>query len=219
MKKTLFLVALVFGLFLAAPLFSAASTSTDSDSFKERINGVEFEIPYNESEVYVEKSLEGLVSKIEVFEEGSGELLDTFAVEDEIVANKNEFSAMSTTVLRNVTRYRTSSADNGLETWIRSVIEVYNSTSFSQIQSVHDTRWFTGSGGHTLENASAYAVSTTGDFPTTSINVYGDVTLQVATSATVSGGWEAAEFSIGGSVSGDNYYRKTVDLSFSYSLY
>lgn len=215
----MFFVALVFGLFLAAPSFSAASTSTDSDSFKERINGVEFDIPYNESEVYVEKSVEGLVSKIEVFEEGSGKLLDTFAVEDEVVGNENTFSAMNNTVLRNVTRYRPSSADNGLETWIRSVIEVYNTSSFSQIQSVQDTRWFTGSGGHTLENASAYAVSTTGSFPTTSINVYGDATIEVATTASASAGFEGAGFSLGGTVGTTHYYRKSVDLSFSYSLY
>ncbi|MBT2571995.1 hypothetical protein [Planococcus sp. ISL-110] len=205
---------------LAAPSFSAASTSTDNDSFKERISGIEFEIPYNESDVYVEKSVEGLVSKIEVFEKGSGKLLDTFAVEDELVENENElFSAMSNTVLRNITRYRPSDADNGLQTWIRSVIEVYNTSSFTQIQNVQDTRWFTGSGGHTIENASAYAVSTTGSFPTASINVYGDTTIQVITSLSASAGFEAAGFSLGTTVGSDYYYRKTVDLSFSYSVY
>ena len=45
---------------------------------------------------------------------------------------------------------------------------------------------------------SGFLVYTTGDFPTGTINVYGDTTIQIATTQNFSASWSAAGFSVGG---------------------
>ncbi|MDC3414504.1 hypothetical protein [Terrihalobacillus insolitus] len=207
---------IAFGMaFILPGLTASASTGEDGEFFKEHIKGIEFTIPYDKSEVYVEKSIEGLVGKINVYDEETNELLDTFSVEDQ-AKPKYGMLAYDNTVLKNVSRSR---YDNGLETMLRARIEVYSYGSFRQINRVLGTQWFTGSGSHTIENATADSIPNGGDYPTTSIDVLGDATIQIATTQEFSAGWEAAGFSIGGSVSGTHYYRKYIELGFTYSLY
>lgn len=208
-------VALGFAFLI--PLGASASTG-EGEFFKEKIKGVEFEIPYEKSEVKVKKNGKGSFGTINVYDRETNELLDTFTVEDEQPLHKyavNSISAYGTS-LKNVSRTR---YDNGLGSTLRSRLYMYSSGSFTQINGVSSTQWFASSGSHTLESDTGETVSSTGDFPTTRVNALGDATIQIATSATVSGGWEAAGFSVGGSVSGESYYRKYIELGFSYSVY
>lgn len=185
--------------------------STDQEFFKERINGIEFKIPYAESDVYVEKNIDGLLSEIDVFDKETHELLSTFEVEDE------EFSPMSNTTLRNVSHVRD---DNGLQTRSRARIEVFSTAGFRQINRVLNTGWFAGSGNYTIEDGTADSIPIDpNSFPTTAIRVLGDATIEVATNEEFNMGWEAAGFSIGGSSGGTNYYRKYIEMTFDYSLY
>lgn len=203
---------LALGMVFAIPDLSV-DASEENEVFRERVNGIEFEIPYPESEVYLEKSVDGLFSKIEVYDINTNELLDTFEVEDE---PQEEFSIMSTTTLKNVSRVRN---DNGLETRLRARIEVFSVDSFRQINRVLSTGWFTGSGSHTLERESADSTSVTGKFPTLGIKVLGDATIEIETSESYNAGWSAAGFNFGGTFGGINYFRKYIEMSFTYSVY
>ncbi|WP_106495706.1 hypothetical protein [Lentibacillus sp. Marseille-P4043] len=104
---------------------------------------------------------------------------------------------------------------------MRARVEIYSYGSFRQINKVYNTQWFTGSGNHTIENASADSLplDNGGKFPTTRLQVLGDATIQIATTQDFSAGWEAAGFSIGGSSGSTNYYRKYIELNYTYSLY
>jgi hypothetical protein len=212
---SVFLLSIAF----IVPLSVSASVGDEGDFFKEHIKGIEFNIPYAQSEVYIEKSDNGSIGKIKIFDNETNELLDVFEVEIEnnkmIEPNINTLSSGST-ILKNVSRVR---YDNGLETRLRARIEVYTYGSFRQINRVLGTQWFTGSGYHTIENATADSIPDGGNYPTLSIDVLGDATIQIATSESLSAGWGAAGFSFGGSVGGTNYFRKYIELGFTYSLY
>ncbi|UOQ47236.1 hypothetical protein MUN88_14290 [Gracilibacillus caseinilyticus] len=197
------------------PGITASAAENGEGLFTEHIKGIEFEIPYDQSDVYIEKSETNLVGSIEVYDNETDELLDTFTVENEPLSGVSTLAA-DDTYLSNVSRTRT---DNGLDTRLRARIEIYSSGSFRQINNVLNTQWFTGSGNHTIESATADSLPNGGQFPTTSIEVLGDATIQIATTQEFSAGWEAAGFSIGGSSGSTNYYRKYIELGFNYSLY
>lgn len=118
--------------------------------------------------------------------------------------------------MQNVSRTR---YDNGLETRLRARIEIYYYNSFRQINRVLSTGWFTGSGNHTIENATADSIPVGDGYPSSGIQVLGDATIQIATTQEFSAGWEAAGFSVGGTVGGENYYRKYIEMGFTHSLY
>lgn len=215
MKKLFIISAVVLGFGLLIPLGASAATD-EGTFFKEKIKGIEFEIPYEESEVRITKNVKASLGEINVYDRQSNELLETFTVEDEESLNSMGIQAMAGTTLKNVSR---TSYDNNLGSTLRSRLIMYSSGSFQQINGVSSTSWFASSGAHTLENDTGDTISTTGEFPTSSVSVLGDATIEIATTSEFSAGWEAAGFSVGGSVSGTNYYRKYIELGFSYSVY
>lgn len=208
-------MALVLCFAFVTSFGSTVKADEKEEKFTERIQGVQFDIPHNESEVYVEKETDGLVGTIKVYDNETDELLDTFKVEDEERINRLDYRPYNTT-LRNVSRTR---KDNKLESQLRIRMEVYSSGSFRQINEIVNTQWFASSGRHTIENSSANTVSTTGKFPTESVRALGDATIQIKTTEDFSAGWEAAGFSIGSTSGTTNYFRKYIELGFTYSLY
>lgn len=137
LKKFVTALALGVGIFFVGTGDLVKASSTEEEYFTERIKGIEFEIPYEENEVYTEKVINGSVGSINVYDQISNELLETFSVED-VEEPINQFNPLKMTTLastpstslKNVSKTR---YDNNLGTQLRARIEVYSSCSLDKL--------------------------------------------------------------------------------------
>ncbi|MBT1278398.1 hypothetical protein VTU32_03145 [Thermoanaerobacter sp. CM-CNRG TB177] len=106
-----------------------------------------------------------------------------------------------------------------------TVLSVYTTGSFRQINSVLETYWTEESSGTwELDNTHAVTISTSGSFPTTEIETSGTATIKVTTTESTTGSFsidflKGAGFSISSTQGSTFYLGKSISLGYRYSLY
>ncbi len=210
-----FFIVLFFALISFGTSASASISTTDnSDEYTENLMGLNVVIPYKKSEVSMEKVEEPLKEKLFIYDKETNELLKTFTVKEEIPLSTQEVSAQDTFLTVSESRI-----DNDLESTLSARLVIEGSGSFRQINEVRDTFWQTSSGNHQLVNRTSDAISTTGSFPTTEIEVTGAATIEVETTYEASAGFEAAGFSVSGGTGGSYFARKDIAEGFTERTY
>ncbi|TFJ91992.1 hypothetical protein [Lentibacillus salicampi] len=170
----------------------------------------------------MKESTSDAVGLVEVFDKDTGKFLQDFKVEEEKQNNENNPLAdygISDYSLKNVSSTKAEGPSNELRSTLYAKLYIYSTGSFRQINEVRDTWWTTSSGGHTLENTQSGAISTSGSWPATEVEVDGNATIEVAIDASASASFEAAGFSVGVEAGGTYYARKDIWHDFRYSVY
>lgn len=221
------LIASIFGSGFSTQAFSEELTSTKTDvvkkvGFKESIKGSEFFIPYDEKTVRIEKAVSqnNKVGTIDVYDKKTNTIIESYKVEVHAITDGTSlsgFSPLSTNAhfLRDVSKTTTYIAAS---VTLITRLNMYSYLSFVQINSFVSNNWTTNSGVHILTDKSADTISTTGSWPTNSIQTLGDATLEVAVSVSAQASYEKLGFSVSGSVSGTVYMRKHITINLGYTL-
>lgn len=212
MKKTkslfsLAAVLLIGGLFS----FNETASASEPDSFKEPVGDLFVKIPYAKSEVYVQEveTNDPKIDQINVYDSETNELITEIKVKEEV-------SKARSYTQRDVSQSTGSGYGKAI---LNARLEIYSSNSFREIKGVQSTWWEIGSSFSTIEQQNSNGISTTGKFPTTSVNIAGAATLTAETTQDMVAGFEKAGFSISGGAGKKYYARKNINLSYEYSLY
>lgn len=232
MKKLSFFSVLslvvCLSLLLSIPITSAQPISSEQ---KIKLKFTYVTIP-NNSETYTVRSEDALSAKVKVYDKNTNDLITTHG---EIIEKDTRFSApflfsgfSSQGDYYIVTRYE-EREDGPAVTRLTVKMNVYSSGSFRQIDKIESaTMAVISSGGFTLEDIDVVAISSTGDFPTTSIRAHGTgtITYQKTYNEQGSGGFSASALKFAGfqitysqGNSKDFYARKPIDIRLNYSLY
>ncbi|WP_052130175.1 hypothetical protein [Ureibacillus sinduriensis] len=217
-KLFAFSLVLLVGVLLG---FSQPTEASEVKSFKAPVGSIFVEIPYDKNKVELEKinSTDPNVDQVNVYDKETNELITEIKVEEEPLVQTNGFSTNATTNSYTQMTVTQSTGTSYGKAFLKARLNVYSSGSFRQINEVNTTWWEASSGMAYLEQQNSSAISTTGKYPTTKINVSGAATLTAEISNDYTVGFEAAGFSISGGASGTYYARKNVSHSYTYSLY
>lgn len=190
-------------------------SETENNTTKVQIGDLFVTLEYNEDDIIIErKATKNNISEIHIFDKDSNKLLESYT-EEVVKINKN-------TSHHFINRHR---YDGPIKTTLETVVDLYSSGSFRQINSIIGCKIFASSSSSTtLEDTSARATSATGKFPTTKINMSGSgvITGRASITSGVDFSVEAlksAGFTISNKTAINWHYRKPVTMSSSYSLY
>jgi hypothetical protein len=187
----------------------------EDNTTKVQIGEIFVTLEYNEDDIIVErKATKNNISEIHIIDKDTNTLLESYT-EKVVKINRNTSHHFI-----NKHRY-----DGPVKTTLETVVDLYSSGSFRQINSVEGCKIFaSSSSATTLEDKSARATSATGKFPTTKINMSGSGVI-TGTASKSSGAdfsveiLKKAGFTISNQTSTSWHYRKPVSMSYSYSLY
>lgn len=190
-------------------------SAIEDNTTKVQIGEIFVTLEYNEDDIIIErKATKNNISEIHIIDKDTNTLLESYT-EEIVKINKNTSHHFI-----NKHRY-----DGPIKTTLETVVDLYSSGSFRQINSIVGCKIFaSSSSATTLEDKSARATSSTGVFPTTKINMSGSGVI-TGTATKTSGvdfsieALKSAGFTISNQTSTTWNYRKPVSMSYSYSLY
>jgi hypothetical protein len=230
MKKTLFLVtSFVFALSLVLfPSFtpSEAKAATSSNVTQHvQLKTLYVDISYNPSTQKLVKSTEqNETTTVTVVDKQTGEEIDEFGEKDSQSKVQSKLSLAGAIqplsgFYDTASIYHTKTLGS-IKARLYTVMKVYHSGSFTQINSIKDHYWQEGSSGPwRLESEHSSAISASSGFPTTSVRTSGTAVVTVTTQH--SGEFSASALEVlGFSVSSGGEYnaRKSISLGYTYSV-
>lgn len=171
---------------------------------------------YQEEEVNLITKYDNHSTTTLIFDKVTGTLLEK--IEETSLPIAGRSSGTYHTQLRR-TRY-----DGPVETVLEMAVEIYHYNSFRQINKINATKMFIfNSSNSTLNDVTAYSSSSTGKFPTVSLNFGGSGVITQATTSSITGSasisaLESANFSLSHSVGNTRYYRKYITMNGTYTI-
>jgi len=224
MKKIISSLFFLSFAFLVTLSFSSNANAEELEKVK--LKNVFVEIPYDQSEFEFLKTESQNSVKVDVVDKETGKVLETYGeiVEPTVKAFKENATMAATSSYSVSTVYR-QRTDGPAVSRLSTQLNIYSSGSFRQIQGILNTWWSEATGGSWyLTREVASAVSMTGSFPTTKVQVSGSATIEVKTSHSISGEFsisalQSAGYSYGYTSGSEVFYRKPISLGFQYSLY
>ncbi|CCJ33650.1 MULTISPECIES: hypothetical protein [Caloramator] len=243
MKKIIsFLLSLTL-LLSTTIAFAATGANKVSDQgvnkSKLKIKDIYVTVPYDISEVKIERMQKDGYERVEIRDKKTGELIEAFGEKVVPLINSSNSKDSKSQFLSQYTvnLIQSTSGDYSIHyvykerkdgpavTRLYTILTVYSYGSFRQIESVNDTYWTAESGGTwELVNPHATTISTSGSFPTIEIETFGTATIEVRTTLSAGGEYSISYLqSIGFSISyqiGSTYYlRKSISIGYTYSVY
>ncbi|WP_132372026.1 hypothetical protein [Melghiribacillus thermohalophilus] len=222
MKSVSFLLAVLLLVSLITPGVVGAEVKSET---KVKLKDLNVTIPYDRSDIELKRSEKGDTVEIKVLDKKSGELLTTYGESvkpDPSQQNTDATLSSGTYTIHTIYEER---EDGPAVSRLYTVMRVYSSGSFRQINEILDTYWQEASSGtweHDNEHSST--ISTSGSFPATEIETSGTATVVVETTHSAGGEFsieflESVGFSISSSSEGTYFARKSINLGYRYSLY
>lgn len=171
---------------------------------------------YQEEEINLVTKYDNNTTTTLIFDKTTGTLLEK--IEETSLPVPGRSSGTYYTQLRR-TRY-----DGPVETTLEMAVEIYHYNSFRQINKINSTKMFiSNSNNSTLTDVTAYSSSSTGKFPTVSLNFGGSGVITQATTSSTTGSvsisaLKSANFSLSHTVGNTHYYRKYITMNGTYTI-
>ena len=228
-KKILSLFLSVFTLLsIFTPMVSFANYGpSDDHPTTIKLKNIYIGIPYEKSEITIDRLENNEEVKVIVKDKKTGKLLSSYG---ELKAKKPLYSNnkmmlrsgdhWTTTIYEEVTI-----GDNDeIRAKLYTELEMSGDSHFGQIERVVKTIWREDySGNWKLTDDTSYSISKSGEWPTLEIETRGDATVVVETTDTVEGGFsveflEGFGFDIRKSSTGKYFARKNISCAYTYEV-
>lgn len=198
------------------------SEEVESKEFPVSVNGIEVYVPYGKDEVHIEKTKSSSNSveedEVNVFDNETNTLLETYRVVDVVKPDTRGIVQLASSGNYSQKWVEKTVTHGPVKVTLRTLIELYTSGSFRQINKVIDHQWQTNSGIHELKNKKQNTISTNNKWPAMEIETLGSATIESTIEASAKLEYTKAGFNVGGSVGTKIIMRKNIDIGFRYSV-